>query len=925
MKVRVKKLPSQVMAYGGRVFNQVAPNALPDRTSEPDHAIKKVIKPVPRDEANIEAEKGETAFFLDVDGLPAHYKIGGKRHTNGGTPLDVPEDTFIFSDTKSMTIKDPKILSFFGETKPKTPAKIAEKYDLNQYRKVLSDKTTDKLQKQTAEKMIENYTMILGKLALVQESMKGFPQGIPMIAQPYMIMNNIKPEYILPQSKKNSQEQMPQGSEEEMMEGAASNPQEEMMEAPPQEMIQQPPMGRYGMQFAPGGPYTGDPMNVRVRSKDTMYTSDNRNQYTNASVIQNLNNPYDTTRDFTREGRLGSVNYFNYPGTADLTWHGPFGGRHEMVSNNPLVNFAAESFVNPAVDSYAGYTNPGATPFSTLKKFVTSGGRPYGNYAMGGSTTRKVRIKSMPKPLYKMAVGGPGPIDGSTIVEELGDGRTLIEHKGVYYVFDDNTGTALSEGTSADNAKRAYLGQPTSSANKPNSTNTGNTGNTGNKGNTGNTGNTNKGTSTSGSTGRGGRMDYMKYNQAMWDEYSKLAEEGKILPDVPQINFESEEDRKRNTVQGERPGNPNVYGDRDWNKGQEFEDFKRRQKWFFDQNPNFNPNKRADVEKFQNEYCKRSAQFGMKNCHFLSKGPSGTGYDGKFGEHTWSAPGFNEAPAQEEKPKPVLPPAENKPQPPIQPNELQQPAIPNRGLEFYPQDLANMMGVLSHQIYKPSTWRPPMLFTTPDVAYVTPDYSPIMEAANISTQGINAYGSRQSADASLSKIQGNSARGAADHNLQVANINAGVFNNWQQSLANIVNANIQYNQSKKEEAYDASQAYKADFIAARNAKLDDMINMGNTALTNAVETYNLNQLYPHYQISPGTGGTAYFDRGEILKAQKNANYSKKLQEYNMWKEAYPGMDDDTIAKFMAAKDTGVYSTSPGYMNPYDVPGTYTAS
>ena len=46
MKVRVKKLPSQYMAYGGRVFNQVAPNALPDKTSEPDHAVKKVIKPV---------------------------------------------------------------------------------------------------------------------------------------------------------------------------------------------------------------------------------------------------------------------------------------------------------------------------------------------------------------------------------------------------------------------------------------------------------------------------------------------------------------------------------------------------------------------------------------------------------------------------------------------------------------------------------------------------------------------------------------------------------------------------------------------------------------------------------------------------------------------------------------------------------------
>lgn len=814
MRVRIKQLPKQSMAYGGRVFNQVAPNALPDRTSEPDHKVKKTLQPVSREEANIEAEKGETAFILNEDGLPAHYKIGGNRHSRGGTPLNVPEDTFIFSDTKSMTIKDLKVLKFFGETKPKTPAKIAEKYDMNQYRKVLSDNTTDTIQKQTAEKMIENYTMILGKLALVQESMKGFPQGIPMIAQPYMTMNNISPEMILPQPPEQVQQQM-QSEEGEM-------PQQEMSE----------PMGTESM-----------------------------------------------------EGEMAPP-----------------------MEQAPPMGMAYGGY------AYGGYSNPFS--YNPLSKYV---------YASGGSTKRRVRIKALPGSLHRMDLGGqPGPISGSVIAEDLGNNKVILQVKDTYYIYDMATGASGPESNSAENAKRVYLGQDPIGGVKT-TTNTGNTGNTSNTGNTGNTGNTNKGTSTSGSTGRGGRMDYMKYNQDMWDEYSKLAEEGKILPDVPQINFESEEDRKRNTVQGERPGNPNVYGDRDWNKGQEFEDFKRRQKWFFDQNPNFNPNNRADVAKFQNEYCKRAAQFGMKNCHFLSKGPSGTGYDGKFGEHTWSAPGFNEAPVKQEQPKLTIPPAENKPQPPIQTVPLEQPVIPNRGLEFYPQDLANMFGVIAQRIPRPKTWNAPLLFNAPDVAYITPDYSPIMEAANISTQGINAYGSRQSADASLSAIQGKGARQAADHNLQVANMNAGIYNQWQQAVSNTVNANMQYNAAQKQMTFDATEAYKADVIKAKNKKLADMINMGNTALTNAVETYNLNQLYPHYQISPGTGGTAYFNRGEALKAQQNANYSKKLQEYKMWKEAYPGMDDDTIAKFMAAKDSGVYSTTPGYTNPMDVPGGYTGT
>jgi hypothetical protein len=35
--------------------------------------------------------------------------IGGEKHSNGGTPLNVPEGTFVFSDTKKMRIKDPEI------------------------------------------------------------------------------------------------------------------------------------------------------------------------------------------------------------------------------------------------------------------------------------------------------------------------------------------------------------------------------------------------------------------------------------------------------------------------------------------------------------------------------------------------------------------------------------------------------------------------------------------------------------------------------------------------------------------------------------------------------------------------------------------------------------------------------------------------
>lgn len=203
-RIRVKKVPNAVP-------NQTAPGFDARRMQKPSFETGRVLKGVPREDANIEAEAGETALMPNKNGLPAHFNIQGSRHTNGGTPLNVPKDTFIFSDTKKMRIKDPEILAEFGKSKGSyTPADLAKKYDLNKYRKLLQDPDSDKLQVKTAEKMIENYNLKLAKLALVQESKKGFPQGIPAVAMPFLSTYNVEPDQILPLKDNEQQENMPQ-------------------------------------------------------------------------------------------------------------------------------------------------------------------------------------------------------------------------------------------------------------------------------------------------------------------------------------------------------------------------------------------------------------------------------------------------------------------------------------------------------------------------------------------------------------------------------------------------------------------------------------------------------------------------------------------------------------------------------------------
>lgn len=723
-------------AYGGKVFNQVAPNALPDKTGKPPVKVKDTLKPVAREGANIEAEKGETAFFLDVDGLPAHYKIAGNRHTKGGTPLNVPEDTFIFSDTKSMTIKDIKLLNQFGETKPKTPAKIAEKYDMNTYRKILADRDTDQLQKQTAEKMIENYTMLLGKLALLQESMKGFPQGIPMIAQPYMVMNGINPEDVLPEPDQKLQQQVQQGNPEEMMEGPASNPAEEMSEAvspemmAPQGMPQMPPPGM-GQEMMP-------PM----------------------------------------EGAPGM----------------------EMGM------------------AYGGYANPFA--YNPLQKYI------YGNG--GAAQKRRVRIVSLP------TYGDGGP--------------------------------------------------------KKN-------------------------------------MDVYDYVQEWVQKYIEAANAKKfqkwIPPTITDPNL-----RTRYTAQSPRRKGSDylIYGDPEVESN--WEEFKQRHAWYFKDTLNRpdmtieeftkadpkNKKSAPAVKAFQKAYNAKATEYGLPEYFNESgKGIQGTNVDGQYGEHTYSAPSFNkyEEPPVEEKPE--EPVAETND---ITPAELNVQAPPDPAYGFFPQDLINMGIAAATPIPNIKTAYTPVKSRIPDFASIRENYSPLIAAQRVGTEGAAAYAQKPAGFAMASALAGKTADAAARHNEEVAKYNAGAYGNWSAAAAAIDNENAKYNSLLQQADFDARQLYAKDRLLARGKKMGTFGTMLNNAITNATDIYNMNAMTENFAIDPTTGGLVTFVNPRALKPDKDAMINRQLAEFQMWREN-TDLSDDQILQLMRAKDAGLYDNANTVQNPYE--------
>jgi len=271
-KVRIKKLPvargGAQVPYGNQAFSA---NTLNDY-SDPKTEVNRTLQPVKKGEAaNIEAEKGEVAVTnyngSDTgqgltstpsfgDGIPETYIIGGKRHAQGGTALDIPEGSFIFSDYKKgkdgergMKISNEGALEMFGMKGPSTPADIAKKYNLNDYKKRLLTNDGDQYEAKTSELMINNYMHKLGGLALIQEAHKGFPNGVPDIAMPYLQANNIDPQMFMPQEEQGQQ------------------PQQQQM---PEQGMPEQPMARYGMDIpmAQRGYFSPEQKEIRHNRRD---------------------------------------------------------------------------------------------------------------------------------------------------------------------------------------------------------------------------------------------------------------------------------------------------------------------------------------------------------------------------------------------------------------------------------------------------------------------------------------------------------------------------------------------------------------------------------------------------------------------------------------------------------------------------------
>jgi len=230
-KVRIKSSPSNKSTGDqdqyGLVRNLAVMQSSPEQVS-----VNDTMGAIPRSEANIEVEGGESVIGdVNKDGLMELMHFTGKRHSEGGVPVNIPEGSFIYSDTKKLTIKDPevieKIFNLPFRKQGYTPAEISKKYDINTFVQILKDEDADAVSKRSAAEMLKKNKQKLGILAFIQESMKGFPDGIPEIAEEVLSTMGIDPNALMQEAapQQPQQQGIPASEDEAAMQG--------MMPAPP--------------------------------------------------------------------------------------------------------------------------------------------------------------------------------------------------------------------------------------------------------------------------------------------------------------------------------------------------------------------------------------------------------------------------------------------------------------------------------------------------------------------------------------------------------------------------------------------------------------------------------------------------------------------------------------------------------------------
>ena len=876
-------------------------------TGQPKLKTSKYITAVPREEANLEAEGGETVYGdINGDGMPEHKTIKGPRHSGGGVPLSLPDDTFIYSDFRGMNMKDPNILNKFGKgstgKKSYTPAELAKQYDIEKYRKLLEDPNSDAIDRKTAELMIKNYTQKLGALALAQEAKKGFPQGIPAAAKPYMEINGIKEDALIsPEIKQLSSQvdgqlkraQQMNGDETDMAENqeaeAAEGQQPSFEEA--QALNQgQPvaePMAQFGMSM--GGfdvPYTD------VETGDFLEQA----QY---GMPMGVNSGNYVGRPHTpRYARGGGLN--QYQGDKGASTVAPTGGSEPITldaSDKDDAWINQQMRIKKQTDPNAKFNiiRNGKPLKAKERKTLTpeeqaKGVTPEQLKGLGiEKDTQANRIAAAQIAILEKEYKDPKSPVRKAYLEQydktINDPNVFTKKSGEYF-----RGELKKANLSADDKINALL-----ESNKRNIMLSANGANArmfidnGSKLDTPTNIVAQKTINP-----ENGQLFTLETAKKKIDEYKAKGwtnRENMIssvgAPPLPvrpngEVDKVKVAQQQASTHAYRRIGesiSTGAYKD----LSPEEQDRLRT----FTQNSEMNTGRADEKDIYGNgKGATISPIEGVAGNTMLEQKHGSIGVEDQYEE----VPGEAKTEAKVEQKCPCQKSDGTETDTGTDPNtgecneciedvtvDVEKPA------ETWLQDTIKTTGAISDLmgVKKYMPWAAPVKLEKPKPTFLDPtrELAANAEQANIQTAGMAQFAGAQALSARSSSIQGQAAKNAADISSRYDNANVNIANQFETGNANIQNQENTINQGIKSRLYDQTTMANQQYDNSKRALRGNLRNQYANSITNKWKTDALNQMFPQYAVSPASGGKMSFTQAKKIKPQKNADTSEIIARY----------------------------------------------
>lgn len=388
-----------------------------------------------------------------------------------------------------------------------------------------------------------------------------------------------------------------------------------------------------------------------------------------------------------------------------------------------------------------------------------------------------------------------------------------------------------------------------------------------------------------------GKTDRTVYREDWLADYAGKVGKTNVLDLIAGYIKEQDPELTKDVAGVQSKNVPGSYGKADWWGVPALrKDFQKRHKWYLDEYkkehgvewfPYLDQYKdkkgllrSGAVEDFQNAFNKRAEEHGLKPYFDKSEGFD---VDALWGQHTYSAPDFNELPEEPAKtPKgPVIEPSPEPYKPStIAPNVVNTP--------WWLQDVINTAAAVGNRagIKKYMPWAPPIHLRTPRPTFYDPtrELAANAEAMKIGTEGAGLFSGPQTFSSRFSRMQGEGAKNAANILANYHNKNVGVANQFEAMKTDILNKADMLNADRARKLYDQTTIANQQFDNAKRQANNEIRENYVNAITNRAMAQTLNTLYPHYQVDPMTGGFTRFDKGSRSTPTKPQSLSEQLAE-----------------------------------------------